>query len=222
MYLRVGEKIMTKLLFVRHGESAANGKGFFAGHLNVPLSELGHKQASCTGKFISENYAVDAIYSSDLDRAYDTAKPLAQFTGKGIEKCTDLREIFSGDWQGLCFDELQTRYAEGYGVWLCDIGNAKTPSGETVAQLYERVWNAVKEIASAHEGQTVVIVTHATPIRTVVSRLSGKGLCGMKEVPWVSNASVSEVVFEDGEWKLTRVSMDGHLDEMKTSFPANV
>ena len=213
---------MTRVLLIRHGESAANGKGFFAGHLDVPLSDRGEKQAELTGAFIAENYSVEAVYSSDLSRAYRTAKPLANRIGKTAVKREDLREIYAGDWQGLCFDELQERYAESYGVWLSNIGNAKTPNGETVAGLYERIWNAVCEIAEKHAGQTVAIFTHATPVRTIVSRLQGKGVEGMKTVPWTSNASVTSIVFDGKTWGLEAVSMDEHLSSMRTTFPANV
>lgn len=213
---------MTRVLLIRHGESAANGKGFFAGHLDVPLSDRGEKQAELTGAFVAENYAVEAVYSSDLSRAYGTAQPLANRIGKTAVKREDLREIFAGDWQGLCFDELQERYAESYGVWLSDIGNAKTPNGETVAGLYERIWNAVCEIAEKHAGQTVAVVTHATPIRAVISRLQGFETARMKEVPWTSNASVTSIVFDGKTWELEAVSMDEHLSSMRTTFPANV
>ncbi|MBQ2702221.1 MAG: histidine phosphatase family protein [Clostridia bacterium] len=123
---------MTTLILVRHGESAANGKGCFAGQLDIPLSERGREQAVRTADYIAKTYSVDKIYSSDLSRAYDTAKPIAKAFGLEIIKDKNLREICSGDWQGLSFDELQEKYADSYGVWLKDIGNAVCPNGETV------------------------------------------------------------------------------------------
>ena len=67
----------TTLLLIRHGESKANEKKFFAGHLNVELSEKGKAQAVLTANYVAENYQVDTIYASDLSRAYNTAQPLA-------------------------------------------------------------------------------------------------------------------------------------------------
>ena len=213
---------MTTLLLIRHGESAANGKGCFAGQLDIPLSERGHEQAMRTANYIAKTYHVDKIYSSDLSRAYDTAQPIAKAFGLEIQTDKELREIHSGDWQGLSFDELQEKYADGYGVWLKDIGNAVCPNGETVKELFERIWTTVKKIADENDGKTVVITTHATPIRAMVCRLQGLAVEDMKNVPWVSNASISVVTVENNAWKLCEVSIDGYLSGLQTRFPANV
>ena len=213
---------MTTLILVRHGESAANGKGCFAGQLDIPLSERGREQAVRTADYIAKTYSVDKIYSSDLSRAYDTAKPIAKAFGLEIIKDKNLREICSGDWQGLSFDELQEKYADSYGVWLKDIGNAVCPNGETVKILSKRVFQAIERIAVENEGKTIVITTHATPIRTICCKMKGLPVEELKNVPWVSNASVSVVTVEKNDWKLPQVSIDEHLKGLQTRFPANV
>lgn len=211
----------TTRIFVRHGESDANGKGFFAGQLDIALSQRGMRQAELTAEFIRKQYTVDAIYSSDLQRASATALPIAKACNLDVIRTPQLREIFAGQWQGMCFDELQTQHAESYGVWLRDIGKAQPVNGESVEELSDRIWSAVQEIAQKEVGKTVVIVTHATPIRTLLCRIKGFGLDEMKYVPWVSNASVSVVCAAD-RWELEYESLDAHLAELKTQFPANV
>lgn len=211
----------TTLIFVRHGESEANGNGFFAGQLDIALSQRGLRQAELTARYIHENFKVDAVYASDLQRAYCTALPITKVCGTDLIKSEQLREIFAGKWQGLCFDELQMQYSESYGVWLQDIGNAHPTDGEPVKALSLRIWNAVQEIAAREQGRTVVIVTHATPIRALLCRLRGFELEHMKQIPWVSNASVTVVRF-DGTWNLEQEGVDMHLAELKTQFPANV
>lgn len=213
--------MQTTLLFVRHGESEANGNGFFAGHSDIALSQRGTAQAELTARFIKENFRVDAVYSSDLQRAACTAAPIARECGKTLHTTDRLREIFAGQWQGMRFDQLQTEYADTYSVWLQDIGNAHPTGGESVKELSDRIWNVVQQIANAEQDKTVVIVTHATPIRALLCRLKGFGLNEMKNVPWVSNASVS-VVRIDSNWTLEQESMDAHLAQLKTHFPANV
>lgn len=213
---------MTKLLFIRHGESLANGKGFFAGQLDIELSNRGLAQAELVADWIFSNYKVDKVYSSDLSRAYNTAVPVAKRFNLSVIKSKELREINSGDWQGKTFNELEKTFSDSYGVWLKDIGNAKTPNGETVEELYQRIWQKVEQIAKENEGKTVVIATHATPIRTICCKLKGFAASDMKNVKWVSNASVSEVTIEGDNWSLTKESVDEYLAEMKTCFPANV
>jgi len=212
----------TTLIFVRHGESGANGKGFFAGQLDIDLSARGRQQAELTAQYIRSRAQVDAIYASDLLRAYHTAAPIAQACDVEIIKTEQLREIYAGEWQGLHFDELQVQYADSYGIWLQDIGRAHPVNGESVAALSERIWCCVNGILQKEQGKTAVIVTHATPLRTLLCRLKGMTLDQMKAVPWVSNASVTVVRVEDGIWHLEEIGADAHLSQLKTQFPANV
>ena len=213
---------MTTFLLIRHGESEANLKRFFAGQLDVPLTPLGHQQARCTATFIAANYHVDGVYASDLQRAYDTGIHIASCFGLPVHPEPGLREIFSGQWQGKTFNELQTDFAHSYSRWLTDIGNACCPDGETVAQLASRVYDAICRIAEENPDKTVAIATHATPIRTLQWQITGQPLSHMKDIPWVSNASVSELRWDAGVLTPVRISQDAHLADMKTRFPSNV
>ena len=211
----------TTLILVRHGESDANGNKFFAGQLDIDLSQRGRQQAELTASYICAHYSVDAVYASDLKRAYHTAEPIARACGVETVKMEQLREIYAGQWQGMHFDDLERVYAQEYGQWRQDIGKAHPNGGESVEDLSERVWTAVQEIVEREQGKTVAIVTHATPIRALLCRIKGMALEDMKAVAWVSNASVSVVQVEDG-WTLEQESVDQHLAELKTRFPANV
>ena len=91
------------MILVRHGESDANIKKIFAGHLDIDLTNRGYEQAELAAQYIRENYVVDKIYSSDLKRAYNTAKVIAKRFDLPIEALTELREIDAGDWQGKRF-----------------------------------------------------------------------------------------------------------------------
>ena len=213
---------MTTLLLVRHGQSMANLEGFYAGQTDSPLSPLGKQQAQATADFIVHSFAVDCIYSSDLRRAYATAEPVARRLSLPITPCRQLREIDGGDWERQPFVELKTRYAVDYSRWLSDIGNATCTNGESVRQLSERVWQAVRDIAAANDGKTVLITTHATPIRALQCRLQGLPLSEMHTVPWVTNASVTVVRVQDGVFSLQDISLDAHLAELATALPDTV
>lgn len=213
---------MTTLLLIRHGESEANRNKVFGGQINPDLQERGVMQAELTAKFIAENYEVDKIYSSDLKRAYRTAEPLSKLLNIEIKKEKRLREIYAGKWEGMKFDDLKRTYPDEYNVWLTDIGNAVCTDGETVKELSERISDSLTEIAEQNNGKTVVVTTHATPIRVIQSLIETGGLSEMKNIPWVTNASVTEITYNNGEWIMIKASKDEHLEELKTNLPANV
>ena len=213
---------MTRFLLIRHGQSMANLEAVFAGNYDTDLTELGHKQAECSATFVAKNYQVDAVYSSDLKRAYQTGEYAAKLLGLDIQKEPDMREIRAGKWEGKTFETIAIEYADDFHVWLTDIGNAKCTDGESVAELAGRVIAAIERIAKANPDKTVLITTHATPIRVLEWHMSGKPLSHMKDIPWVANASVSEVHYENGKLTPVKISMAEHLGTLKTSLPANV
>lgn len=213
---------MTTFLLIRHGESMANAEKRFAGHLDIPLSPLGERQARVTAAFIADTYHVDAVYASDLKRAFYTGKAVADLLKLPIQPDDQLREIAAGEWEGVIFDELQTRFAESYNRWLTDIGNAGCDGGETVAELQERFLFALRRIAKAHPEQTVVIATHATPIRVLQCHCEGKPLGEMHDLPWVTNTSVTTVTYENGVFRAVSIGDDRHLGDIGSKLPANV
>ena len=208
---------MTTLYIIRHGQSLGNLKGRFLGHTDLDLSELGYKQAERVADFF-ENIHIDAVYSSDLCRAFNTVKPIADKKGLCIIPRTRLREISSGKWENGEFDRLKSEFAEDYGIWLTDIGNAVCTEGESVAHLQERVATELTAIAKAHEGQTVVIGTHATPIRAMTCLWRGLPLSEMKNIPWIANASITKVIYDDGVGKIAEYEILDHLGDTVTAF----
>lgn len=213
---------MTKILVIRHGESQANLEKCFAGHTDTPLSEKGHIQAEKTAEFVTGNYKVDKVYSSDLQRAYNTALPIAEKLGLEIEKDTNLREIFAGEWEEIPFADMPVKYPKECEIWLSDIGNATCPAGESVAEVQKRAGDALLKIAKENDGKTVVVATHATVVRALYCLYENVSADEMKNVPWVSNASVTEILFENGNFKVLKAGIDEHLKELKTSLPTNV
>lgn len=205
---------MTTILLVRHGESKTNSKDIFSGHFNTPLTKMGKKQAHLTAEYISQNFKVDKIYSSDLKRAYYTAKCVAKRCKVKIEKDSRLREIFAGEWECQKGDDLLKR--EDYKPWLTDIATARPTGGESVKEMADRVFTAVNEIARLNPNKTIVITAHGTPIRVMQSLVRCGTLEQTKDIPWVSNASVSIFEFDNGVWIEKAVSLDSHLQGMVT------
>jgi probable phosphoglycerate mutase len=213
---------MTTLLLIRHGQSEANLSRVFAGNYNAPLTDLGLRQAEKTAEFIAENYKVDCVYSSDLIRAFETGKTVANALNLTTKPNDGLREIRAGEWEALPFDDIVLKFPEEYKIWKEDIGNSSCPNGESVKVLGERVMSTLTAIAEENDGKTVVIATHATPIRVSRTLIEYGNLAPMQDIPWVSNASVTELIYDNGKWTVGRVGQDSHLSEFRTNLPNNV
>ncbi len=213
---------MTTILLIRHGESKANLHHIFCGQSDYDLSEKGFAQAEGTAKYLAEHYAVACVYASDLSRAYHTGEAIAKAANCPLVAEPRLREIHCGEWEEAPFDEMLTRWPESYPTWLRDIGHVQCPGGENVPDVLARVTPVLQEIADRHAGETVAAATHGTVIRALMCALDGKDLGEMKDIPWASNASVTELIYDHGAWRFGCKSDDRHLGELSTHLPDTV
>jgi probable phosphoglycerate mutase len=178
-------------------------------------------QATCTADFLADKH-IDAVYSSDLDRAYDTACAIAQRHGLTVHKVTNLREINGGDWEGRRFDDIYEN-DPAFRHWTQDVGTAVCTNGESVVQMLMRVRGAVEQIVKAHPNKSVCVVCHGTPIRALTCVLSDVSISLMNTVPWASNASVTVAEFTSPrEGKIVAADLHEHLGSLSSSLPANV
>ncbi len=150
---------MTHLIFIRHGETDWNTEGRWQGQIDVALNPKGRQQAQDLAEKLS-GANIQAIYSSDLQRAIDTARPLAEMTGLTIRTDARLREIHQGEWQGMLVSDIRARYAELFQQRVNDPLTIAPPGGETVVQVQERVLRALNEIVQRHLNERVAIFAH--------------------------------------------------------------
>lgn len=210
---------MTTIIMIRHGESETNRKTVFTGNLNPNLTDKGLHQAKLAGEYIIDNYTVDKIYASDLKRAYATAVPVADKLGIEIITSDQLREINGGEWENKTYTYIKEAYPEDYGLWLSDVGNAVCTGGESAKQLCDRVMKKLFEIAEENDGKTVLIATHATPIRAFQTMCEHGTLDEMKNVPWVPNSSITVAEYENGKFELKVIGENSYLNDFATGFP---
>ncbi len=214
---------MTRLIIVRHANSIANRDHVFIGHVDMNLSDVGHEQARLLGEYlVKKAYPIDAIYSSDLLRPYRTIEPYAKAVGKEIIKEKGLREIYAGEWEGHKYTDLAVLFPENYNTWMEDIGNCQCDGGESTKELYDRVNSTIDKIAEKHDGETVLIATHATPLRCLYARVKGVGTDGMKDIKWCENTAINIFEYSSGVLSAVELNICEHLGSLRTDLPSTV
>jgi len=160
-----GEPTVTLLL--RHGQTPMSAQKRYAGRSDVPLTDLGVQQAVAAAKRLA-SAGLDAIVASPLLRAVQTAGEVAAATGVPVVTDAGFRETDFGAWEGLTFAEVRDGWPDELNRWLADPA-AAPPGGESLAAVGERVTAALHRVLSARERQTVLVVSHVTPIKTLVA-----------------------------------------------------
>ena len=192
---------MATLLLARHGETDWNRDHRWQGHTGPRLNEAGRSQAASLAARIRR---IDAVYSSDTERAYETAVILAERHGLTVQTDARLREVNFGLWEGLTRAEINTRFAGVFSRWLR--GEGPPPEGgESDKAMAERVLAALREIADRHRDERVLVVTSGGPIRAVEALLRGVDQARARRlVETVPNCSIVELVIRDGAWSRSR------------------
>jgi broad specificity phosphatase PhoE len=201
---------MTTLLLARHGETDWNHARRWQGHADRPLTDRGRAQAVDLAERLAD-IPLDAVYSSDLRRARETAEAVAHAHGLEVVELPELREVDVGSWQGLTRDEAEARFPEGFLRWRA--GGTGWDDGETYGGMSKRVLAAVDRIAGAHQGGRVLIVTHGGPIRAIHGAALGMDVEAYRRIrPVEPNARLSAVCFKQG--RLTELCPAGRIDEL--------
>ncbi len=206
----------TKIILIRHGESLGNMSNVLLGHTDKDLSPLGYLQAEAAAKAL-ENEKIDAIYSSDLLRAVNTAVPHAKRRGLEVIPDRELRELFIGDWEGMNVFEVIEKYGEKMfrEEWIESFGTFRMPGGESTWDAGTRFLSAVERIANKNQGKTVLIAAHAAVIRSFFAHICGLTRENMSsKIPFPSNASYSTVCFENGAFTPIEYSVDDYLRDV--------
>jgi probable phosphoglycerate mutase len=159
----------TTLLLLRHGVTEATVAKLFSGSggADPGLNDVGREQAERTGRWLADHGSVDAVVSSPLRRARETAEVAAERLGLPVAVEDGLAEAAFGQWDGLTFDEVGARYPDELESWLASV-DAAPPGGESYAALSRRVLAAKARLLLAHPQQRLLVVSHVTPIKLLV------------------------------------------------------
>ena len=183
---------VTKLYLVRHGQSAGNAEGRFGGHGPTPLSKLGEKQAELTSKVLAKE-GVNVIYSSDLERAIQTATPLSELTGIPVKPTSAFRERNVGVLEGLTFDESKETFPKDYYALVNRNVHHVITNGESYRHLLRRSTTELWDILRKHVGERVAIFSHTGAICFMTLHLMGAIRRDTKQTPWIvtSNCGIN-------------------------------
>lgn len=202
---------ITRVLVIRHGETAWNRESRIQGHIDIPLNDKGRWQAARLGAALADE-PLAAVYSSDLQRAHDTALAIGAANGVRVTPDLALRERHFGEMEGLTHDEIAARWPEGARRWRARDPEFGPPGGETLQAFYARCLDAATRLAAAHAGQTIALVAHGGVLDCFYRAANGVGLSVPRS--WaVTNATINRLLFTPQGFTMLSWADDRHLQE---------
>jgi broad specificity phosphatase PhoE len=206
-----------RLMLVRHGQSTWNREHRIQGQLDPPLSDEGRRQAELVGnRLAGRRFA--AFYSSDLQRAFQTAEVIGDVIGQPPSPTPGLREIFLGEWEGIRAGELASRFPGAWARWNQKPDWDLVPGGEGAAVFEARVAVALDAILDRHPHEDVLVVTHGGVIQVALHRVIGRSSYGLFAFK-IQNASISLIERSDGRTIIGGSNDVSHLEPALPTEP---
>ncbi len=203
---------MTRLIIVRHAESALNEQNRIQGHKDSGLTFKGQYQSHRLARRIQKT-KIDKVYSSDLKRAYATTLAITKHSKLPIVRDPLLREIHLGDWEGMTPEEVDKLYDKGYQKWLKKPSGVKIPKSEGISHFRKRVTGRVRTIVRANPGKTVLVVTHGGVITALLADWLKADFDNMLLNLEINNTSLTIVDETDKRVRLRVINDASHIRE---------
>ena len=202
---------ITRVLAIRHGETAWNVDTRIQGQLDIPLNDTGRWQAHRLALAVAEE-GIDAVYASDLLRALETAQAVATGCGRSIVTDTGLRERGFGEFEGLTFKEIEQRWPEQSERWRKRDPGFGPQGGEVLMDFYTRCVHTVTRLAKAHPGQTIAVVAHGGVMDCLYRAATRLDLQAPRS--WqLGNASINRLLYTPQGFTLVGWSDTWHLED---------
>ena len=186
----------TTVYVVRHAEAAGNLSGTFQGSTDAHVTETGYRQL----ERLSERFRsvpLEAVYSSPLTRALETAKAVNRHHALRIETLDGLQEIDGGAFEGMAWADIPIRYPDEIALWNERPHDFIAVGGESMLDVYARMKASIGHIVSRHVGQTVAVISHGCAIRALLSYAASGSITGLSDVCWSDNTGVSLIEFDN-------------------------
>ena len=200
----------TRVIALRHGETAWNVARRIQGQLDIGLNDTGREQARRLAAALAGE-GLDAVYASDLARAHDTGAAVAREAGLPLQTDTGLRERGFGQFEGLTYAEIKARYPDAARQWRQRDPGFGPPGGETLAAFYRRAVDAVAALAARHRGEHIAVVAHGGVLDALYRAATRVALDAPRT--WqVGNASINRLLATEAGFVLVGWADDAHLD----------
>ena len=194
-----------QIVLVRHGATDWNLQGRCQGSTDRDLSDVGIRQAEQIAELLSEQ-EINAIYSSSLRRAQQTAERISQPHKLPVLIEQDVRELDHGELEGLTFNEIKANYGDFLVRWRSEPAEICVPGGERLADVAERAWNGLNQIVQRHtDAERILVVSHNFPILGIVCRVSGTHLNEYRTFH-LDPCGITRLKYNGGDWDLTEVN----------------
>ena len=202
----------TRILAIRHGETAWNVDTRIQGHLDIPLNDTGRWQAERVARALAARDPINAVYSSDLQRAHDTAKAIADATGAPMAAHPGLRERGFGLFEGKTYAEIEQTWPEESALWRHRHPEWAPPGGESLLQVRERILHTLRELTAPHAGQQIVLVAHGGVMDQLYRLATGQDLQAPRT--WqLGNTAVNRLLWTPEGMSLIGWADTSHLED---------
>jgi probable phosphoglycerate mutase len=200
----------TRLCIVRHGETAWNAEHRVQGQLDVPLNTIGLAQAQAASKVLGRE-KFDAIYSSDLSRARQTASPTANLLSMDVRLDKDLRERHYGIFERLTYAEVKVKFPEDYARFHARDPDYAFRTGESLKDFADRSVAVISKIADSNKGRSILVFTHGGVLDYVYRFITGLSLSAEREFG-IPNAGLNRIEITPAGWQIRAWADVAHLD----------
>lgn len=209
---------MTEIILARHGETAWNVEEVFRGRMGVALNETGQKQAALLAEYL-RSLSIEALYSSPLPRALQTAEAVAQRCGLEANVESRLTDFDFGQWQGLSLQEVKEKYSELYRLWENSPEQVRLPDGESLSDVRKRAMAVVDDVIGKHAG-TVVLVSHRVVNKVLTCAMLGLDNSHFWNIQQ-DTCGITAFTCERGRFILTRHNDTSFLKASRTVKPGD-
>ena len=204
---------MTSIYLIRHGQTAWNKEEIFRGRADIPLNQIGFREAELAGEYL-KGLDIHVIYSSPLSRARETARRIAEAFNLKVQTLVGIVDMRFGKWEGRPLKEVQLQDREVYQQWRKDPHLVRIPEAETLDEVQVRAMGALGEVIQKHYGQNLVLVSHRVINKVIICGILGIDNSHFWQIGQ-DTAAINLIEFKEGRYVLSLLNETCHLKPLK-------